>query len=57
VGLGSHQKDVFLQVFKPSPGLEPGTASLPWNSFGNWSQPTATDFACFRRFCTPSICR
>jgi hypothetical protein len=23
-------KNLDLQVFKPSPGLEPGTASLPW---------------------------
>jgi hypothetical protein len=38
---------------KPSDGLEPSTPSLPWNSVGNWSQPTATVFACFRRFGPP----
>jgi hypothetical protein len=31
-GLRSPQKTADLQVFKPSPGLEPGTASLPFSS-------------------------
>jgi hypothetical protein len=40
-------KKADLQGFKPSPGLEPGTASLPWNVSGNWWQPLATDLAYF----------
>jgi hypothetical protein len=27
-------KNAVLQVFKPSPGLEPGTPSLPWRFWG-----------------------
>jgi hypothetical protein len=50
-------KNLDLQVFKPSPGLEPGTASLPWNFSSNGWQPVATDLACFRRFGVQSICR
>src|SRR6266516_1884139 len=42
---------------EPSDGLEPSTPSLPWNVARNWSQPTATVLACFRRFRAQSICR
>jgi hypothetical protein len=38
-------------------GIEPATPSLPWNDSGNWSQPTATVFACLSRFGGHPICR
>src|SRR6266511_4277997 len=42
--------------FKPSDGLEPSTPSLPCAPIGNWSQPTATVFACPSRFQGRPIC-
>jgi hypothetical protein len=41
---------------KPSDGLEPATPSLPFWGPGNWSQPSATVFACLSRFRGRSIC-
>jgi hypothetical protein len=46
-------KNLDLQVFKPSPGLERGTASLPRGPGGNRSQPRATDFRAFEAFLAP----
>jgi hypothetical protein len=42
---------------KPSDGLEPSTPSLPFWGHGNWSQPTATDFALLSRIRHSPICR
>jgi hypothetical protein len=39
-----------LQVFKPSPGLEPGTASLHADPVATGRNPRQTDFALLSRF-------
>jgi hypothetical protein len=44
-------------LLKPSDGLEPSTASLPWNDSGNRSQPTATVLACLGRFSGRAVCQ
>jgi hypothetical protein len=41
---------------EPSDGLEPSTPSLPWDSRGSRSQPTATVFAYLSRFRVSAIC-
>jgi hypothetical protein len=41
---------------KPSDGLEPSTASLPWNVAGNRWQPVATELAYFCGFNASSDC-
>src|SRR5438552_10187644 len=55
--LTRRRKELISRNFvKPSNGLEPLTPSLPWNVSGNWSQPTATVLASFRRLSADPIC-
>ena len=45
-----NKKPRFAGILEPSDGLEPSTPSLPCGPGRNRSQPTATLFACLRRF-------
>src|SRR5206468_10591147 len=56
VQVKAEQKAPLCGAFaEPSDGLEPSTPSLPCAASGNWSQPTATVFACFNGFAPLAI--
>jgi hypothetical protein len=47
---GSQDLALLAEQERRAPPFLRGSAPLPWAPFRNWSQPTATVSACFRRF-------